>query len=374
MTGRLRDAFLFLLRQGLWGKTEDETAYFPLSADDWRTVYAWSCKHVVHGIVYDGMLALPSQYYPPKSLLIEWMTRVDERERKTKAQVQVLCSLKTFFDREPAVPFELIKGLAIGCYYPQPFHRFSGDLDCYFGTAGQVEKANRRLEEVGVPVERGSLGDSYFNINRVVIENHSHLVELHNPFLTKALRQWEASVFGQGIAERRPVYQGIAINVPMPVAHHILVSTHILKHLLDEGIGLRQLCDAAVLLKALHDTTDADELKRCCKRFGIYRWSQVLYALLVKYLGLPETYLPFPATVNPDALMDEIWQSGDFGWYDERKGKRPQGKWQNKWYTVKQITRRALLVFSYAPAETFWWPTRLAAVRLKELVIHERKD
>ena len=364
---KLRDAFLCLLRQGLWNRKEDPEAYFPLTNEEWYGIYAWARKHAIQGLVYDGMLLLPVAFYPPKSLIIQWMTSVDQWERITKAQVQMLCGLQTLFNQEPSIRFELIKGLAIGCYYPQPFHRFSGDLDLYFGSAEKVEEANRRLESVGVGILRGVLHDSCYRINQIEVENHPVLIELHNPFILKKLRRWEQEVFGTAKLEECPVYGGQAIGVPVPVAHHILVSTHILKHLLDEGVGLRQLCDAAVLLKALHASTDAEELEKRCRQFGVLRWSKVLYALLVKYLGLPEEYLPFPATLNPDALMDEIWLSGNFGFTDERKKERPEGKWQNKWYTVRQITRKARLVFRYAPAETFWWPATLSAVRIKEL-------
>ena len=112
---------------------------------------------------------------------------------------------------------------------------------------------------------------------------------------------------------------------------------------------------------------DKEELKKRCNQFGVYRWSKLLYALLVKYIGLPERYLPFPTDENPDTLMVEVWESGNFGFYDERKAERPKGKWKNKWYTVKQISRKAQLFFVYAPSETFWWPMTLSGVRIKEL-------
>ena len=217
-------------------------------------------------------------------------------------------------------------------------------------------------------VERGMTGDSAYLINGALIEQHARLIELHNPFFQKELTQWEKQVFTTGKPEQRPVYYGVPVTVPTPVAHQLLVSTHILKHLLNAGIGLRQLCDAAVLLRAQYEILDKKELEERCRRLGVYRWSQLLYALLVKYIGLPERYLPFPTDENPDTLMEEVWESGNFGFYDERKAARPEGKWKNKWYTVKQIGRKAKLFYLYAPGETFWWPVLLSGVRIKELI------
>ena len=282
-------------------QTPDE-GLFPATSSEWMLLYRLSRKHTVQGIVYDGICTLPVGCQPPKMLLIQWAVEIDKWERINHHQQQMLCRIQMLFNQAPAIPFELIKGLAISCYYPNPLHRVCGDLDLYFAP------------------------------------------------------------------EQRPVYFGIPICVPTPVAHQMLVSTHILKHLLNEGIGLRQLCDAAILLKAQASVLDKEELAKRCHQFGIYRWSKLLYALLVKYIGLPAEYLPFPTDENPDTLMEEVWESGNFGFYDERKAARPDGKWKNKWYTVKQISRKAKLFFLYAPGETFWWPVSLSGVRLKELI------
>lgn len=51
------------------------------------------------------------------------------------------------------------------------------------------------MEKLGLPVKRGTNGEASCLINRVLIEHHSRLIELHNPFLQKEIRQWEAGVF-----------------------------------------------------------------------------------------------------------------------------------------------------------------------------------
>lgn len=242
----------------------------------------------------------------------------------------------------------------------------------YFGSPEAVRQVAKKLEESGVYVKYGANDDASCLIGQVVIELHPELIELHSPFIRKSLREWEKNVFCTVAPAIKPVYQDTPISVPTPEAHHLLVSTHILKHLLNEGIGLRQLCDAAILLKGLAQKTDKQELERLCHQFGIWKWSCLLYSFLIEHLGLDESYVPFHKHHNTETLMTEIWESGNFGFYDERKGERPEGKWKNKLYTSRQITRKAQLFFTYAPAETFWWPTLLTVRRIKELVIkHE---
>lgn len=373
---RIKNALFFLLRQGLWGvnQKEDTGIYFPLSPEEWQALYIHSHRQAVQGIVYDGMLLLPKPLRPPHSLILRWTADIDQWERVNRQHIEVLCALNLFFSTEPKVPFEVIKGLALSCYYPNPLHRICGDIDLYFGSAESVRQAARKLEESGVYVKYGANNDASCLIGQVVIELHPELIELHSPFIREALRGWEKKVFCTATSEIRPVYQNMPVSVPTPEAHHLLVSTHILKHLLNEGIGLRQLCDAAILLKGLYKETDRTELEHLCRSFGIWKWSCLLYSFLAEHLGLDETYLPFLKHYKTDNLMTEIWESGNFGFYDERKGERPEGKWKNKLYTTRQIIRKVQLFFKYAPSETFWWPALLTARRIKEIVVKNEEN
>ena len=151
-------------------------------------------------------------------------------------------------------------------------------------------------------------------------------------------------------------------------ANHLLLSTHILKHLINEGIGLRQLCDIAMAFNALHSVTNKNELECICRKWHIHRWNRLLYALLIKYLGVPADLLPFSTSLCPDKLMQEIWESGNFGHGDERYGERPTGKWANKRYTLKRIFHKMHLSLGYAFDETFWWLAGLALLRFKEMI------
>ena len=130
---RIQELFFFLLKRGLWGdkQTPDE-GLFPATSSEWMLLYRLSRKHTVQGIVYDGICTLPVGCQPPKMLLIQWAVEIDKWERINHHQQQMLCRIQMLFNQAPAISFELIKGLAISCYYPNPLHRVCGDLDLYF--------------------------------------------------------------------------------------------------------------------------------------------------------------------------------------------------------------------------------------------------
>lgn len=355
ISASLQKAFMILLRQGLWNRQEDCAAFFPLDGNEWNEIRDMAKKQTVQGIIYDGIRLLPADYMPPRALLLSWTVEVDTLERVNRQHRGILKGLQQVYSQPPSIPFLLLKGIGTADFYPFPGHRMAGDIDLWFGNESQTEQANLRMEELGLPVKRGGNGESSCLINGVLIEHHSRLIELHNPFLQKDIRQWEARIFA-GSQGKLPVE-----------ANHLLLSTHILKHLINEGIGLRQLCDVAMTFHALHAVTDKDELERLCRQWHIYRWNQLLYALLVKYLGMPADQLPFSTHVCPDKLMQEVLESGNFGHGDERYGERPAGKWANKRYTLKRIFHKMHLSLGYAFDETFWWLAGLTFARIKEL-------
>lgn len=352
---KIQQALLLLLRQGLWGKKEDAFSLFPLTPEEWRQLYASAKKQTVEGVVYDGISLLELPNYPPRFLLIQWTAEIDLLERRNRAQNAMLEALRQQFNGETAPMFCLLKGQGIAALYLNPLHRVCGDLDLWFDGAEAAERANRHMESLGVKVNRGMNQDADYTLNGIVIEHHSRLIELHNPLLKKEIKDWERKAFAA------------STEVPHPVANHLLLSTHILKHLINEGIGLRQLCDAAVAQHALHEQTDGEELERLCRRWHILKGTRLLYAFLVKYVGLPETDLPFPAKGDADVLLDEIWECGNFGHQDCRYGERPTGKWQSKRHTWRIVSRKFPLTLRYAAGETFWWLYGLGKARWGEL-------
>lgn len=353
---RLKQPFLLLLRQGLWGKPEDTQTLFPLTPDDWKQIYEMAVKQTVQGIVYDGIRLLPATLQPPRGLLIQWTVGIDRLERMNRQHNAVLSLLPQIFGQEPVIPFQVLKGQGIAACYPQPLHRVCGDIDLYFGNIEQTEKANQRMEQLGITVNRGQLGDSSYGLNGVEMEHHCRLIDLYRPSIRQKINRWEAEKFNE------------SQKIPSPIANHLLQSTHVLKHLMVQGIGLRQFCDLAMTLKAQVTAIDNQELEKLCRQWKIYRWHQAVYALLVEYIGLPKEYLPFSTQANPTPLMNEVWESGNFGHGDERFGDRPDGLWKGKVHTLRIIFNKWRLSFQYAPLELVWFLIDLAGRRMKEFL------
>ena len=153
-----------------------------------------------------------------------------------------------------------------------------------------------------------------------------------------------------------------------------MLLTHSLKHVLNSGIGIRQLCDVAMLLKAEKTNTDGEALRQWLKEWGIYRWACLVYAFCVKYLGTPAEDLPFtfdPEHYDANLLLQDVWQSGNFGQMDERLAKRaPEG---DSVFTAKRIFGNAWRFLKYAPCDAIGLPVEYTLGYIKKKLIGNKK-
>jgi hypothetical protein len=150
--------------------------------------------------------------------------------------------------------------------------------------------------------------------------------------------------------------------------------THSLKHLLNEGIGLRQMCDIALYLKKNSHIINGNELEKVLRMFGVYHWANLIFSFSVQVLGLEKSFLPYnyeKKAYNPEKLLAEIWKSGNFGLWDERNARRPANHWGGKMFTARRICRNFILFCRYAPGEAFGWPLDLISARLKGMFSHD---
>ncbi|MBD1423724.1 nucleotidyltransferase family protein [Sphingobacterium chuzhouense] len=363
MEDNLRNTFFELLRMGLWGKGTLSVVE-PLSDEDWAVVYQYALNHTVEGILFDSFSLLTEEQLPPRALRMKWTVRVDQIERYNLRMGQVTAEQFKDFVQLGTKPI-LLKGQGVASCYPNPLHRISGDIDWYFEDDG-YDEVGKHLQKKGILVD-SALGFSLgYDWQRIHIEHHRRLFDIRSLFKASYLKKLENTYRNK---QQSVSIEGQAITLLAPELQILQVNVHILKHLLSFGIGLRQICDAAILYHAYSAKIDSAQLRLMYKNVGILKWVHVLHGILVKYLGLPKEDLPFPypAKQEVDWMMEEVWHSGNFGFHDKRylDGKvsfvsvQPDG--------ARRILRSMRLYFKYAPQEVIFFPIRRATARLTAL-------
>lgn len=349
---KIQAAFLFLLRSGLWGKKQqhNEKQFFPLSDAEWSGLYRRANEQTVQGIVYDGLLCLDKDHLPPRQLQIKWSVQIDRIERSHRRTNSQIAEQYAFFKKRKLRPL-LLKGQGVAESYRFPEHRVCGDIDWYFETTRQCTLAGLHLIKNRIP--RVHVGGQVYRWTASEMDLHDRLFDLHNPFCKRLLNQYRKdfpdttlSISGQDVAVLAPQVQVVQ------------VTAHILKHSLAFGIGLRQFCDLASLYHRYRHLLDGVRLEQLYRRIGLLRWIAPVHQFLVNELGLAKDKLPFtsPAGGSGMDILQEVWQSGNFGFYDEAYVQRIDGTFLARKGRTEAILRRIVRYFPYVPKEAFWFP------------------
>ena len=348
---RLYAALLALLRSGLWERDIDDYSVFPLSDNEWEQISSISIQQTVSGIVYQGLQYLPEEFSPPLTLLIRWTAVADAIERRNEEVNRALKELNTLFRSKGIDPI-LQKGQGVAQLYAKPMLRECGDIDFCFKTQRDMNIAAECISGRNIGIESMPDESSLYMWRDVEVEHHSHLLDLHNPFLRSYADELERK-YGYDVVNISS-NENIQVTVASPFLNLLMLDLHIMKHALGWGIGLRQLCDMARACYMFSDKVDKTELQKSCRKLGIEKWNSLLNAFLTKHLGLPESCL-LSSNVAHDAqpLLDIVWKGGNFGFQMEERSES-QSMWKRKMRTAAAFCKRMPFAVRYAPKEAFW--------------------
>ena len=348
---KLRQAFLSLLRAGLWGSDPDCEG-FPLDVQEWEELHLQAQKQTVEGLIYDGILRLPIALFPPSLLMLRWTARIDDMERRNMRMNKAIGNINRWLENAGTTAW-LMKGQGVATCYQHPLHRQCGDIDLYFPNASDGDKVIQLLNAEGITVEHQAGMSVVYWKEGCMIDQHMRLIDIHNPLMNRYLKQLIEAEAEQVV--RWKTEEGENITLPSPLLAHLLSNAHILKHLMAVGIGFRQLCDSARICYQYHQCIDGQKLKKVYRKVGIYRWAQVLHRVLVEDLGMPEEYLPFPLSATKDTgWMRDVWSGGNFGFYDKRIGGAATEKRGKRMF--RMLRYHLVPQIRYAPLEAFWFP------------------
>lgn len=363
----MKEKLLAFLRAGLWG-TNVPVSLYPKTEAEWNQLLHESYKQTVQGIISDAVSRLNDVSFP-SSFFQKWTELTRSLEAKYHQHFMIINYLNVRLGAVGNLEPVVVKGLALAAYYPQPNHRVTGDIDLFYGSVDKAEKANQAVEQWGTPVQRGEGDETVYMLNNTVIEHHGQLITSHNPFVKRSTKELLSQQIEDGSAFQYIKINGTPIKVLAPLQCHLLLMTHSLKHLLNEGIGLRQLCDVAMFLKAEHEHLDGEVLQKNLKDWGIYHWANMVYSFCVKHLGLSINYLPYSFDMKAyksELLLEEVWQTGNFGQMDERLSNR--SKKGDSVFTAKRMIQNSMKFMKYAPGDAIGYPLRLTYLKIKDIL------
>ena len=378
-----------------------------LKEADWKELYAIAKKQCLVGVLFDGIKKLPAEHVEiEKELLLQWMAESQMLEKANVRLNDAAIQVSEWF-RKKGFRTCILKGQGNALMYPNPYSRTPGDIDIW------VEGGDKRVISFVrsiSPHEKACYHHIEFpSYKGVEVEVHYRpsflLCFWHNRKLQKYYERVKEKQFSHWVMLGE---QG-EIAIPTAEFNLIFQLTHIFSHLMNEGIGLRQLVDyyyvicdfykvyqmssnpsvslskgsstfspspsssgsgdVTALLGALNryalrladhqrstpDCAGWDSLgmvQEELKELGLWKFAGVIMYIMQEVFGMPAYRLIVPPNEKYGRfVLNEVLEAGNFGKHDARNrfGRSQLG------HNLQRVYRDIRLV-KYFPAEALCEP------------------
>lgn len=323
-----------------------------LTDDEWRLVYDLAKKQTLTGILLEGIKRLPKEQCPPKAILLQWFTHVENIKKKNQELNRLVPQLIQKFQKD-GFRSVILKGQGNALLYPNPLLRTPGDIDIWLdGNKSEIIRYVRKY----CPNEEIVYHHAEFPVMKQCdIEVHFTPSWMNNYFKNKKLQQFfeesKEAQFNHKVS--LPDKEGF-IYVPTAGFNRAYIMLHIYRHLFEEGIGLRQLVDYYYVLKQKCTDTEKEKSRLTIEQLGMKRFCSAVMYIMQEIFGLEKEFLIFaPSEPEGKFLLEEILRAGNFGKWDERIVRQKNETHIHKYF--RKIKRNLRFIKSY-PSEVIWNP------------------
>jgi len=212
-----------------------------LKEADWEELYAIAQKQCLVGVLFDGIKKLPAEHVGmKKELLLQWMAESQMLEKANVRLNDAVIQVSEWF-RKKGFRTCILKGQGNALMYPNPYSRTSGDIDIW------VEGGDKRVISFVrsiSPHEKACYHHIEFpSYKGVEVEVHYRPSFLLCFWHNRKLQNYYERVKEEQFSHRMMLGEQGEVAIPTAEFNLIFQLTHIYAHLMNEGIGLRQLVD-----------------------------------------------------------------------------------------------------------------------------------
>ena len=379
-----------------------------LKEADWKELYCIAQKQCLVGILFDGIQKLPPVVVGmSKELLFQWMAESQMLEKANVRLNDAAIQISEWF-RKKGFRTCILKGQGNALLYPNGLHRTPGDIDIW------VEGGDKRVISFVrsiSPHEKACYHHIEFpSYKGVEVEVHYRPSFLLCFWHNRKLQKYYERVKEEQFSHRVMLGEQGEIAIPTVEFNLIFQLTHIYAHLMNEGIGLKQLLDYYYVLCDFYkvyqksskitpslftlkegSTSHPDPLSsgarektalRCSeplcykdggpskvspdcagwdrlgvvqkelKELGLWKFAGAIMYIMQEVFGMPASRLIVPPNEKYGRfVLNEVLEAGNFGKHDERNrfGRSKLG------HNLQRVYRDIRLV-RYFPAEALSEP------------------
>ena len=343
--------FLSLLRAALFGEKPEASAF---AEADWKQIFHLADIQTVSSLVLDGMGMLPPSVL--RLTLGEKMKlagKMQRMEQVNSLHRSVIVKIDKALKAE-GISVVFMKGQTVALRYPSPLHRTPGDIDFVVSLA-DFERTMAVMEKLG-KVDHGLVHEHHGMawVDGVTVEPHYKVHNYQRPSTDRAMQEIFSSVFPTQLTHVD--MDGNDVPILPPTFESVFLISHMVNHVYEEGLGLRQAIDYAMFLHHCADKIDWMQHHEWLYRMRMERAWRIFTCICVEYLGLPLHSQVEPFSYNERKwtakMMEDILRVGNFGrgeYVFEHYGL--MDAWRNYCWVVK----RCLHLGFVCPSEARWW-------------------
>ena len=230
--------FFDFLRFSIGPKSEIPSS---LKEADWKALYRIAQKQCLVGVLFDGIKKLPAEYVGmKKELLLQWMAESQMLEKANVRLNDAAIQVSEWF-RKKGFRTCILKGQGNALMYPNPYSRTPGDIDIW--VEGEDKRVISFVRSIS-PHEKACYHHIGFpSYKGVEVEVHYRPSFLLCFWHNRKLQKYYERVKEEQFSHRVMLGKQREIAIPTVEFNLIFQLTHIFSHLMNEGIGLRQLLD-----------------------------------------------------------------------------------------------------------------------------------
>ena len=208
---------------------------------DWKELYRIARKQCLVGILFDGIQRLPSSNVGiSRDLLLQWMAQCQMLEKANVQLDDAAIQVSEWFKKK-GFRTCILKGQGNALMYPNPYSRTPGDIDIW--VEGEDKRVISFVRSIS-PHEKACYHHIEFpSYKGVEVEVHYRPSFLLCFWHNRKLQKYYERVKEKQFSHRVKMGEQGEIAIPTVEFNIIFQLTHIYSHLMNEGIGLRQLVD-----------------------------------------------------------------------------------------------------------------------------------
>lgn len=313
-TGRDFDLFFELLQVALGYRAH--VSKIPTDKE-WLSIYQMAVRQAVIGLILSAVEKLnkeDSTIKPGLELFYQWLGTVTQIETKNRQLNEAVIKLSHIFKKD-GLRTCVLKGQGLASLYPDPLRRQAGDIDLW--VEGNRNNTLRFLKEKGYELGPVVIHHVDAKIYKgVETEIHFIPIWMYNPWHNHRLQQWMKEQQNRQFSNYD---DSVGFCYPTAGFNVVYCLAHVYHHLLDEGVGLRQIVDYFYVVRKYNEEQKDEGVTTLLRKLGLRKFAGAMMWVLQEVCGMSsDLMICEPDERRGKELLKEIMATGNMGHYDSR--------------------------------------------------------